>query len=89
MARLVVGLHIEVEPSVDPSGFKMAKVPLDEVQLFDPPMVEALVRGLDEHGWDPEVVPLFSPPDAEQVFDQDWQAYDHDDPTDSVAQDSR
>ena len=56
---------------------------------FDPPMVEALVRGLDEHGWSPEAVPVFSPPDVEQVFDQDWRAYDHDDPTDSVAQDSR
>ena len=56
---------------------------------FDPPMVEALVRGLDEHGWNPEVSRSFSPPDAEQVFDQDWRAKDHDDPTGSVAQESR
>ncbi len=56
---------------------------------FDTAMVEALVRGLDEHGWDPETVPVFSPPDAAQVYDQDQPAYDHDDPTDSLVEDSR
>jgi HD-GYP domain-containing protein (c-di-GMP phosphodiesterase class II) len=47
---------------------------------FDPPMVEALVRAIEEHGWSPEVTPLFAVPDPEQVFDQDGQAFDHDDP---------
>ena len=48
---------------------------------FDPPMVEALVRGLDEHGWAPEAVPVFTAPDPGQVFDQDDElAFDHDDP---------
>jgi HD-GYP domain-containing protein (c-di-GMP phosphodiesterase class II) len=51
---------------------------------FDPPMVEALVRGLDEHGWDPETLPLFTAPDAEEVFDQERRAFDHDDPTSSL-----
>jgi HD-GYP domain-containing protein (c-di-GMP phosphodiesterase class II) len=46
---------------------------------FDPRMVEALVRAIEEHGWAPEVTPLFLVPDADEVFDQD-QAYDHDDP---------
>jgi HD-GYP domain-containing protein (c-di-GMP phosphodiesterase class II) len=47
---------------------------------FDPPMVEALVRAIEEQGWQPEVTPLFAVPDPEQVFDQDGQAFDHDDP---------
>jgi HD-GYP domain-containing protein (c-di-GMP phosphodiesterase class II) len=47
---------------------------------FDPPMVEALVRALEEHGWEPETTPLFAAPDPDQVFDQDGQAFDHDDP---------
>jgi HD-GYP domain-containing protein (c-di-GMP phosphodiesterase class II) len=47
---------------------------------FDPPMVEALVRGLDEHGWAPETVPVFTAPDPGQVFDQEHRAFDHDDP---------
>jgi HD-GYP domain-containing protein (c-di-GMP phosphodiesterase class II) len=56
---------------------------------FDAPMVEALVRSLDEHGWNPETVPLFAPADAAEVFDQDRRAYDHDDPTESLIEDSR
>ena len=47
---------------------------------FDPPMVEALVRAIEEHGWSPEVTPLFAVPDPDQVYDQDGQAFDHDDP---------
>jgi HD-GYP domain-containing protein (c-di-GMP phosphodiesterase class II) len=47
---------------------------------FDPPMVEALVRALDEHGWEPETTPLFTVQDADEVFDQDIRAFDHDDP---------
>jgi hypothetical protein len=47
---------------------------------FDPPLVEALVRALDEHGWEPETTPLFTVPDADDVFDQDIRAFDHDDP---------
>ncbi len=38
---------------------------------FDPAMVEALVRGLDEHGWEPETVPVFTAPEPDEVFDQD------------------
>jgi hypothetical protein len=53
---------------------------------FDPPMVEALVRALDEQGWEPEEVPLFDVPDADQVFDQEVQAYDHDDPTGALVE---
>jgi hypothetical protein len=48
---------------------------------FDPPMVDALVRAVQEHGWDPETVPLFTAPDPDQVFDQAEPAYDHDDPS--------
>lgn len=48
---------------------------------FDPPMVEALIRGLDEHGWSPEAAPLFTVADQDEVFDQHVRAYDHDDPT--------
>jgi HD-GYP domain-containing protein (c-di-GMP phosphodiesterase class II) len=47
---------------------------------FDPPMVEALVRAIEEHGWEPETTPLFTAPDPDQVFDQDGRASDHDDP---------
>ncbi len=47
---------------------------------FDPPMVEALVRAIEEHGWEPETTPLFTAPDPDQVFDQDGRAFDHDDP---------
>ncbi len=47
---------------------------------FDPPMVEALVKALEDQGWDPEVTPLFATPDPAQVFDQESRAYDHDDP---------
>ncbi len=54
---------------------------------FDPPMVDALVRALDEHGWDPETTPLFTAPDPDQVFDQQGGALDHDDP--AYAEDSR
>jgi hypothetical protein len=43
-------------------------------------MVEALVRALDEHGWEPETTPLFTVQDADEVFDQDIRAFDHDDP---------
>jgi HD-GYP domain-containing protein (c-di-GMP phosphodiesterase class II) len=53
---------------------------------FDPAMVEALVRGLDEHGWEPEAVPVFSAPEPDEVFDQDQRAYDHDDPTSSLVE---
>jgi HD-GYP domain-containing protein (c-di-GMP phosphodiesterase class II) len=53
---------------------------------FDPRMVDALVRGLDEHGWAPESVPVFAVPDAGDVFDQDQRAYDHDDPTSSLVE---
>jgi hypothetical protein len=49
-------------------------------------MVEALVRGLDEHGWEPEAVPVFTPPEPDEVFDQDQRAYDHDDPTSSLVE---
>ncbi len=55
---------------------------------FDPPMVEALVRGLDEHGWAPESPPVFTAPDAEQVFDQEQRTYDHDDPTSNLVEES-
>jgi len=47
---------------------------------FDPPMVEALVRAIEEHGWEPETTPLFTAPDPDAVFDQDGQSFDHDDP---------
>ena len=53
---------------------------------FDPAMVEALVRGLDEHGWEPEAVPVFTAPEPDEVFDQDQRAYDHDDPTSSLVE---
>jgi HD-GYP domain-containing protein (c-di-GMP phosphodiesterase class II) len=53
---------------------------------FDPAMVEALVRGLDEHGWEPEAVPVFSAPEPDEVFDQEQRAYDHDDPTSSLVE---
>jgi HD-GYP domain-containing protein (c-di-GMP phosphodiesterase class II) len=53
---------------------------------FDPAMVEALVRGLDEHGWDPETVPVFTAPEPDQVFDQEQRSYDHDDPTSSLVE---
>ena len=49
-------------------------------------MVEALVRGLDEHGWDPETVPVFTAPEPDQVFDQEQRSYDHDDPTSSLVE---
>jgi hypothetical protein len=49
-------------------------------------MVEALVRGLDEHGWEPEAVPVFTAPEPDEVFDQDQRAYDHDDPTSSLVE---
>ena len=41
---------------------------------FDPAMVEALVRGLDEHGWEPEAVPVFTAPEPDEVFDQEQRA---------------
>ena len=47
---------------------------------FDPVMVEALVRALDEHGWEPEATPVFDIPDSDTVFDQQEVAFDHDDP---------
>ncbi len=47
---------------------------------FDPPKVEALVRALEEHGWEPETTPLFTVPDRDLVFDQDGSSFDHDDP---------
>jgi len=53
---------------------------------FDPAMVEALVRGLDEHGWEPEAVPVFTTPEPDEVFDQDQRSYDHDDPTSSLVE---
>ena len=53
---------------------------------FDPAMVEGLVRGLDEHGWEPEAVPVFTPPEPDEVFDQDQRSYDHDDPTSSLVE---
>ena len=53
---------------------------------FDPPMVEALVRGLDAHGWAPKTVPMFEVPAEEQVFDQEQRAYDHDDPTSTLVE---
>ena len=54
---------------------------------FEPVMVEALVRALDEHGWSPEVTPLFSVPEPDEVFDQDRRVSDHDDP--AYLEDSR
>jgi hypothetical protein len=54
---------------------------------FDPAMVEALVRGLDEHGWEPEAVPEFTAvAEPDEVFDQEQRAYDHDDPTSSLVE---
>ena len=55
---------------------------------FDPVMVEALVRALAEHGWEPETTPLFELTDTEGVFDQERQSFDHDDPT-AYAEDRR
>lgn len=54
---------------------------------FDSVMVEALVRALEEHGWEPETTPLFELTDDEGVFDQERQSFDHDDP--SFAEDRR
>ena len=47
---------------------------------FDPVMVDALVRGLESHGWSPELslVPAQVAPD--EVFDQEQRMLDHDDP---------
>ena len=47
---------------------------------FDPALVEALVRGIDEHGWTPAQV-VVAAAASEQVFDQHYRALDHDDPT--------
>jgi hypothetical protein len=47
---------------------------------FDPRMVEALVSAVGEHGWSPDETPVFAPP-AEEPFDQEARAFDHDDPT--------
>jgi HD-GYP domain-containing protein (c-di-GMP phosphodiesterase class II) len=53
---------------------------------FDPDMVEALVRAIEQHGWEPETTPLFEVSDDE-VFDQELTALDHDDP--AFVEDSR
>lgn len=49
---------------------------------FDPPMVEALIAAVEEHGWAPETTVYFDQPDDEP-FDQQ-RAFDHDDPTASL-----
>ncbi|HEU4912355.1 MAG TPA: HD-GYP domain-containing protein, partial [Actinomycetes bacterium] len=49
---------------------------------FDPPMVEALIAAVEEHGWAPETTVYFDPPDDEP-FDQQ-RTFDHDDPTASL-----
>jgi HD-GYP domain-containing protein (c-di-GMP phosphodiesterase class II) len=49
---------------------------------FDPPFVEALVAAVEEQGWEPEAVPMFSP--VADVPAQQATTFDHDDPSDSV-----
>jgi len=50
---------------------------------FDPRMVEALVTAIDEHGWSPDETPAYAPP-ADEPFDQEARAFDHDDPTSAL-----
>lgn len=52
---------------------------------FDPAMVGALVAAVDRQGWTPEVTPLFTPP-ADEPFDQQASAFDHDDPTEQLVE---
>ena len=53
---------------------------------FDPRMVEALVTAVDEHGWSPDETPVYAPP-ADNPFDQEAGAFDHDDPTSALLRD--
>ena len=53
---------------------------------FDPRMVEALVAAVAEHGWAPDETPVYAPP-ADQPFDQEARAFDHDDPTSALLRD--
>ena len=49
---------------------------------FDPRMVEALVSAVDAQGWSPEgTFVAATPPVADEPFDQEARAFDHDDPT--------
>lgn len=51
---------------------------------FDPPLVEALIAAVEEHGWAPETTVYFDSPD-DVPFDQQ-RSFDHDDPTASLVQ---
>jgi putative nucleotidyltransferase with HDIG domain len=53
---------------------------------FDPRMVEALVTAVDEHGWSPDETPVYAPP-ADEPYDQNARAFDHDDPTSALLRD--
>ena len=53
---------------------------------FDPRMVEALVTAVDEHGWSPDETPVYAPP-ADEPYDQEAGAFDHDDPTSALLRD--
>jgi putative nucleotidyltransferase with HDIG domain len=55
---------------------------------FDPRMVEALVTAVDEHGWSPDETPVYAQP-ADDPFDQEAGAFDHDDPTSALLRDRR
>jgi hypothetical protein len=55
---------------------------------FDGRLVEALVRALDQHGWDPEEIALFTAPDPDQI-DQTPAVVDHDDPTRATVDEER
>ena len=49
-------------------------------------MVEALVTAVDEHGWSPDETPVYAPP-ADEPYDQEAGAFDHDDPTSALLRD--
>jgi len=54
---------------------------------FDPPLVDALVAAVGEHGWAPETTPVVASP-SDDPFDQEQTSFDHDDPSvDPVLQD--
>lgn len=55
---------------------------------FDPQMVAALIAAVDEHGWSPEMTPLFSVPD-DMSLESEVAGFDHDDPTDAAVPDRR
>jgi putative nucleotidyltransferase with HDIG domain len=61
---------------------------------FDPPMVDALVSAIGDHGWRTETIPLFPPPEEHAVATvsapvpdarSDTHRFDHDDPTEFLA----